>query len=113
MTRAKPKTAAPDDLDREQRLQLITWIRSRPHLAKLGRNRKMIRLLVDECLSHHRAKGNEFHDWVATCRTWITREYKFKLEKQTAEKPQMQDKRGALPTPLQDVLEGMEKFEGE
>ena len=105
MTRSSPKTPAPDDLDREQRAALLRWVQSRPHLYKYAKNRKLLRLQVDECLSHHKAKGTEFRDWVAACQKWIVKSERFATEYQTTEKPQEAGPRSATLAPLADTLE--------
>ena len=107
----KPLTPAPDDLTREQLIALSTWIKSRPHFGRLGSDRKKKRLLVDACLAHHRAKGNEFVDWYAVCQKWISIEFKFEHERYTSEKPKMSEPRGRDFTPLSDFLEGFGKGE--
>lgn len=71
--RSKPvRSLAPDDLDPEQKVALLAWVREK-HPALEPR----IRELVDACLDHHRSRGNAMADWVATCRTWIRKSQQF------------------------------------
>ena len=67
----------PDDLSAEEKLKLRAWVDSGSCPVDLaGRE---LKLLVDTCLDHYRALGNpkKYKDWLAVCRNWIRREYKF------------------------------------
>jgi hypothetical protein len=104
MTRGKPKRPAPDDLTRDERRELLGWIQKRSYLTRLARDREHIRMLVDACLAHHKAKGSEFSDWVAACKNWITNEYRWKHERKQSEKPQMDGPRERNFSPLAETL---------
>ena len=67
----REKPSVPDDLTAPETHTLWAWIQKRhPHITKWR-----ARQLVDECLSHWRAKGNPkgYRDWEAACRNWITK----------------------------------------
>jgi hypothetical protein len=67
--RRRPCTETPDDLSPEQWAALDRWAREREPWAAMS-----LSDLVEACLDHHRAVGNEMADWVAACRTWIRNE---------------------------------------
>ena len=116
---ASPKVPAPDNLTRDERIELLGWIQGRAHpssgvpnkfFLEYARHRELIRTSVDCCLDYHRAKGNKFIDWVAACRTWIGNDYKRWLERQiSSEKPQ-QDVRRRSSKGLQPLTDTIEMF---
>lgn len=73
------KSEPPSDLDSEQKLALLAWVRSK-HPALEPR----LRDLVDACLDYHRANGNHKADWLATCQTWIRNEAEGRFGRQRA-----------------------------
>ena len=104
MTRAKPKTFAPDDLTREERRKLLAWIESKDYLRALAHNKKLIRLHVDECLSHHRSAGTLFSNWVAACQKWIVKAERWKTEGVLDEQPKDDGKRDYGFSKLSETL---------
>lgn len=73
MTRSAPRSQAPADLSAEQWNALARWASEREPWAaqQLGE-------LVEQCLDHHRARGNAMADWTAACRTWVRNERRFR-----------------------------------
>jgi hypothetical protein len=125
MTRAQPKTPAPDDLDVDQRKRLLSWARGRAYpvtrppdqfYLQLVNSRKLLRCHVDNCLEWHREKEISRSSWVAACQKWIGKAALEFEQRRVTEKPKMQQARGKDFSPLSDVIrdiETKEMFEGD
>lgn len=82
----KAKSTAPDDLDPEQKRDLLRWVREKQPEAE-----PELRQLVDACLDHFRASGKPMADWTAVCRTWIRNRRRFEPRPAARERPQTFD----------------------
>lgn len=85
------KPPVPDDLTPEERKRLGAWVQRMVREGQLDRWYRepgVLRRKVDECLDHHRARGNprRYHDWPAVCRNWIRKDYEMRLERGLVER---------------------------
>jgi hypothetical protein len=108
---AMKKTAAPDDLSREDKNWLLDRCRSRPELRRYGTVRR-VQHLVDRCLAHHGAKGTQFADWKRACWNWILRQQEIDSRPRPAYRPQERDPhdhRWQQPVLLAEVIKGLSR----
>jgi hypothetical protein len=74
------KTPAPENLTRQQQLDVVVWLQmqaeksdgyARRYWTELIRRKQELRFEVDRCFDWHRAHGSECVDWVAAVRNWL------------------------------------------